>query len=75
MADKLMYISNDDTKNTPSVDLNKWLKLFDTQLNLPTNQILLKSPKLLIQQLNKRYYKSLGTRVHCSLSHSEYLIF
>ena len=37
MADKLMYIPNDDTKIPPSVDYNQWLKSLDTQLNEPTN--------------------------------------
>ena len=35
MVDKLMYILNDDTQITQSVDYNKWL---DTQLNEQTNQ-------------------------------------
>ena len=38
MADKLLFIPIDDTKITPSVDHNKWLKRLDTQLNEPTNQ-------------------------------------
>ena len=38
MADKLMYIPNDDTQNNPSVDYNQWLKSFDIQLNELTNQ-------------------------------------
>ena len=33
-----MYIPNDDTQITPSVDYNKWLKLLATQLNEPTNK-------------------------------------
>ena len=33
MADKFMYISNDDN---PSVDYNEWLKHLETQLNEPT---------------------------------------
>ena len=28
-----MYIPNDDTQSTPSVDLNHWLKSINTQLN------------------------------------------
>ena len=35
MADKLMYIPNDDTKKYPSVDYKEWLKLLDTQPNEP----------------------------------------
>ena len=45
MADKLIYISNDDTQFTPSVDYNKWLKRLDTQLNDQPFKIQ-KSPKL-----------------------------
>ena len=43
MADKLMYIPND---NTPSVDYYYWLKRLDTQLNEPTNQNLIKVAKV-----------------------------
>ena len=52
MANKLMYIPNDDTQITPSVDKNYWLKRFDTQLNKPTNHNPIKSPKLLRQSPN-----------------------
>ena len=45
MADKLMYIPNGDTY-TPSVDYNQWLKRLDTQYNEPTNQKLLRAPKI-----------------------------
>ena len=38
MAKKFMYIPNDDTQNTPSVDYNLWSKRLDTQLNKQTNQ-------------------------------------
>ena len=38
MADKLMYIPNDDTQNLSTVNYNYWLKSLDTQLNEPTNQ-------------------------------------
>ena len=37
MADKSMYIPNDVTKITPSVDENYWLKRLNTQLNESTN--------------------------------------
>ena len=39
MADKLMYIPNDETQNNPSVDYNEWLKHLDTELNKPANWI------------------------------------
>ena len=45
------------------VDYIKGLKRLDTQLNKPTNQNLLKSPKFLSQQIRKCYYKTLGTSV------------
>ena len=32
LADKLMYIPNNDTQITPSVYYNYWLKRYDTQL-------------------------------------------
>ena len=41
VADKLIYIPNYDTQNTPSVDYNKWLKRLDT-----TNQNSIKVPKV-----------------------------
>ena len=50
-ADKLMYIPNDDLLNYP---LCIFQYVVDTQLN---------EPKLLIQQIRKRYYKPLGTSV------------
>ena len=45
MADKLMDIPNDDTKITPSLDYNKWLKPLDTQPDEPINHDLIKVPK------------------------------
>ena len=44
MANKLMYIPNYDTKNTPSVDYNYWLKRLDIELHDPTNKNLIKVP-------------------------------
>ena len=38
MANTLMYIPNNNTQITPSVDYNQLLKRLDTQLNEPTNQ-------------------------------------
>ena len=38
MADKLMYIPNNDTQITTSVDFNKWLKRLVYKLNKATNQ-------------------------------------
>ena len=35
-------------KNTPSVDYNYWLKRLDNQLNVPTNQNLIKVPKVAV---------------------------
>ena len=38
MADKMMCIYNDVTKNYPSVDYKQWFRRLDTQLNEPTIQ-------------------------------------
>ena len=38
MANKFMYIPNDDYKITPYVDYNQWLKSVDIELNEPNNQ-------------------------------------
>ena len=38
MAEKFIYIFNDDTKMTPSVENNLQLICLVTQLNEPTNQ-------------------------------------
>ena len=46
MADKLMYISNDEALNYSSVDYIQWLKRLDTQLDKPTKQNSLKVPKV-----------------------------
>ena len=46
MADKFIYIHNDNLQITPSVDY-KCLKRLDTELNEPTNQNSIKVPKLL----------------------------
>ena len=44
-------------KISSSVDYN-WFKRLDTQLNEPTNQNLVKVPKLLRQRIRKRCYKN-----------------
>ena len=46
MADKSIYLPNDDTQYTPSVDYNQWLKRLDTQLNEPTYKNSIKVPKV-----------------------------
>ena len=45
MTVKLMFIPNDDTQITLSVDYNYWLKRLNTNLNQPTNQNKLEDPK------------------------------
>ena len=54
MANKFMYIPNDDTQNYfLYVDFNSgWLKCLDTQLNQPTNQNSIKVPK--VKPTNKK---------------------
>ena len=63
MADKLMCIQNNDKQNYPLSRLKLVVKHLNTQLNEPTNQNSLKSPKLLSQRIRKHYYKTLRTRV------------
>ena len=48
MANKFMYIINNNTQNYPSVDYNKLLKRFDTQLDKPTNQNPIKVLKVVL---------------------------
>ena len=47
MADKLVYIPNDDTQNSPFCRLQLMVKKLDTQINEPTNKIQFKALKLL----------------------------
>ena len=48
MADKLMFIPDDDTQNNPfcRIDYNNWLKCLYTILNVPTNENSIKVPKV-----------------------------
>ena len=46
MPVKMINIPNDDKQITPFVDYNQWLKRLGTQLNEPTNQNLMKVPKV-----------------------------
>ena len=59
MADKFMYIPNDDTQNY-TVGYNYWLNLLETQLNQPTNHNSIKIPKVVKLTKRKRYYKTLS---------------
>ena len=63
MADKLMYIPNEDIQNTLSVDYDQCLKPLDTQLNEPTNQNLIKVPKVVQPTNKKTFLMTLGTSV------------
>ena len=63
MADKSVYIPNDDTHNSLICRLDYWLKRLDTQLKESTNQNSIKYPKLLSQLIRERYNKILGTSV------------
>ncbi len=60
MADKLMYIPNDDTQIIPFLDYNYWLKHLDTE---STNQNSLKVPNVVTPTNKKTILKTLGTRV------------
>ena len=55
MADTLMYIPDHDTHN---YTLSKFKLVLKTQLNEPTNQNALQSPKLLSQRIRQRFYKT-----------------
>ena len=46
MADKLIYITNDDAQNYPSCRLQLVVESLDTQFNEPTNQNSRKVPKV-----------------------------
>ena len=59
MADKLMYIPNDDTQNYPYIDYNQLLKKLDTQPNEKTNKSSIRVSKA-VKPTNK---KTLGTSV------------
>ena len=50
-----MYITNDVTQITPSVDFNYWLKLLDTQLNEQPNQNSIKVLKV-VEPTNKKLW-------------------
>ena len=52
MADKLMYISNDDTPNYYFCRLQWMVETFGPQLNEPTNQNSTKVPKVNILLLS-----------------------
>ena len=53
MADKLMYIHNDDTQNCHFCRQKFWWKRFDAQLNDSNNQKSLKVPKV-VKPMNKK---------------------
>ena len=53
MADKLMYIPNDDSQNYPICKLKLVVETLNTELNKSTNQKSLKSPKLLSQRIEE----------------------
>ena len=68
MADKLMYIPNDDTQTYPFCRLQYRLKRLDFQLNEPANQNSIKGTKVFKPTNKKRYYKTLRTSVINSLN-------
>ncbi len=53
MTDKLMYIPKDYTQNYPFFKLQLVVETMNTQLNEPTNQNLIKVPKVL-ETTNKK---------------------
>ena len=60
MADKLIYIPNNDTQNYSFYSLQCLQRLY-TQLNIPTNHNSIKIPKAVKQRITKRYFKNLFT--------------
>ena len=48
-----MYIPNNDTQITPSVDYKMWMKHLDTQFNEPNKSKFITNS----QQIRNRYYK------------------
>ena len=63
MANKLIYIPNDNTQNYPLCSDNQWLKRLDSQLHELTNKNSIEVPKV-VKPTNK---KTLGTSVINSL--------
>ena len=64
MADKLMYIPNDDTQNYPFCRLQLLVKMFGhSTFRTKQSKFNNKSPKLSSQWIRKSYYKTLGTKV------------
>ena len=57
MADKLMYVLNEDKQITP-LDYNQGLKRLVTQLNESTNLNLVKVPKVVKPTNNKTLLKN-----------------
>ena len=58
-----MYIPNDDTLNYLSFRLQLVVETLDTQLNELTNQNSINVSKVVIQQIRKGYYETLGKRI------------
>ena len=56
MADKYITSQFDEHKITPSVDYNYWLKCLEAQVNEPTKENSIRSPKVLGQQINKMLF-------------------
>ena len=53
MADKFMYIPNDNTQSTHPLCYKEWLKYLDSKLNEQTNQNSIKVPSV-IKPMNKK---------------------
>ena len=60
IADKLMYIPNDITQKYPFFILTLLVEAFKIQRNEPTNKNLVKTLKLMSQQIRKRFKKLWG---------------
>ena len=64
MADKLMYIPIDDSKNFPFSKLQLVVKMFEHSTERINKSKFNKSPRFFLsQRLRKHYYNTLGTSV------------
>ena len=75
MANKLMYILNDNTQKYPFCRVKLVVETFEQSTYEQTNQNPLKPPKWVSQRIGKCYYKTLGTSVINSPLSSRSLVY
>ena len=75
MADKLMYIPNDNTQNYHFCRIKLMVAKFDHSTKLTNQKNSLKSPKMLSLPIRNRYYETLGSSVIISpMSHTSLVV-